>query len=146
MPVLLLLCLLLPSALAGQSDPLVLDAGTTVRTIEVERSRGNAVFNLSALEPLGATGESEARSARLKLYGATFNFQYTSPFFTVGSRVHQLVAPPRKSSRGVLVSTQFFTEILPVHFRDRLSYSEGVLKVKRPARRDTAKVTPKKTT
>src|SRR5688500_8103141 len=146
MPVLLLLCLLLPGALPAQSVPLVLDAGTKVKTIEVERSRGNAVFSLNALEPLGATVETDARTARLKLYGATFNFQYTSPFFTVGNKVHQLVAPPRKSTRGVLVSTQFFTEILPAQFRDRLTYSGGVVKVKNAARRDTAKAAPRQTT
>ena len=142
MPVFLLLCLLLPSALAAQSVPLVLDAGTRVKTVEVERSRGNAVFNLNSLEPLGATVESDARTARLKLFGATFNFEFTSPFFTVGNKVHQLASPARKTTRGVLVSTQFFTEFLPAHFSQRLAYSEGVLTLK-TAKRDTAK-TPRR--
>jgi N-acetylmuramoyl-L-alanine amidase len=144
MPVLLLLCLLLPAALHAQGVPLVLDAGTRVKTVEVERSRGNAVFNLQSLEPIGATVESDARGARLKLFGFTINFQYTSPFFTVGTRVYQLASPARRSTRGTLVSTQFFTEWLPEHFSERLSYADGVLKLTRPAtRREEAQTSVK---
>jgi N-acetylmuramoyl-L-alanine amidase len=147
MPVLLLLCLLLPSALSAQSVPLVLDAGTRIKTVEVERSRGNAVFNLSALEPLGATVSSDAREAHLKMFGKTFTFQFTSPFFTVGDKVHQLASPARKVPRGVLVSTQFFTEFLPKHFSDRLSYADGVLTLKgvkreAPKAKTTSKTKP----
>ena len=128
MPVLLLLCLLIPAALQAQGVPLIVDAGTRVKTVEVERSRGNAVFNLSSLEPLGATIDTDTRGARLKLLGATFTFTYTSPFFTVGNKVHQLATPVRRGPRGVMVSTQFFTEFLPAHF-SRLSYDGGVLKL-----------------
>lgn len=138
MPVLLLLCLLLPSALSAQSVPLVLDAGKSIKTVEVERSRGNAVFNLSSLAPLGATVESDARAARLKIFGTTFTFEFTSPFFNAGEEVHQLASPARKVPRGVLVSTQFFTEFLPNHFPDRLAYADGVLTLK------TAKPAPAK--
>jgi N-acetylmuramoyl-L-alanine amidase len=138
MPVLLLLCLLLPSALSAQSVPLVLDAGKTIKTVEVERSRGNAVFNLNALAPLGATVEFDAREARLKIFGSTFTFEFTSPFFTVDNKVYQLASPARKVPRGVLVSTQFFTEFLPQHFDDRLAYADGALTVK-DAKREPAK-------
>jgi N-acetylmuramoyl-L-alanine amidase len=141
MPVLLLLCLLLPSALWAQSVPLVLDAGKSIKTVEVERSRGNAVFNLSALAPLGATVESDARVARLKLFGTTFTFEFTSPFFTVDNEVHQLASPARKVPRGVLVSTQFFTEFLPSHFDDRLAYAEGALTLK-DAKKEPSKAKP----
>ena len=131
MPVLLLLLLLLsPAALPAQGVPLVVDAGTRVKTVEVERSRGNAVFNLEALAPFGATVEADARSARLRIFDTTISFEYTSPFFVVGSKVYQLATPARRGPRGTLVSTQFFTEWLPAHFGERLSYREGVLKLK----------------
>ena len=75
MPVLLLLLLLAsPAVLRAQGVPLVLDAGTRVKTVEVERSRGNAVFNLETLAPLGATVTKDARGATLKIFGSTITF------------------------------------------------------------------------
>ena len=141
MRVILLLLLLLPAALHAQGVPLIVDAGARVKTVEVERSRGNAVFNLNSLEPLGATVDADSRGARLKLLGTTFSFTYTSPFFTVGNKVHQLASQARRGPRGVMVSTQFFTEFLPAHFPDRLNYDDGVLKL-RPAgaKKDTARI------
>ena len=131
MPVLLLLLLLAsPAVLRAQGVPLVLDAGTRVKTVEVERSRGNAVFNLETLAPLGASVTKDARGATLKIFGATITFEYTSPFFVVGDEVHQLATPVRRGPRGTLVSTQFFTEWLPRHFPVHLNYSEGVLRLK----------------
>ncbi len=131
MPALLLFLLLLtPAAISAQGVPLIVDAGARVKTVEVERSRGNAVFNLEALAPLGATVKSDARGATLQIFGATITFEYTSPFFVVGSKVHQLATPARRGPRGSLVSTQFFTEWLPANFRDRVTYAEGVLKLK----------------
>ncbi len=149
MPVLLLsLLLLAPAALPAQGVPLIVDAGTRVKTVEVERSRGNAVFNLESLAPLGATVKSDARGARLEIFGTTISFEYTSPFFVAGSKVYQLATPARKGPRGSLVSTQFFTEWLPANFRERLSYSEGVLKLKpdepAPASRKPASATERK--
>ena len=150
MPALLIVLLLLGTGtLHAQGVPLVLDAGTRVKTVEVERSRGNAVFNLQSLEPLGATIESDARTARMKLLGTTFTFHFTSPFFTAGNQVHQLATPARRGPRGILVSTQFFTEWLPQNFSSRLSYHDGVLKL-RPAGTPAPTVakateTPKKT-
>jgi N-acetylmuramoyl-L-alanine amidase len=131
MPALLLLLLLLsPVALPAQGVPLVLHAGDRVKTIEVERSRGNAAFNLEALAPLGASVQSDARGARLKIFGNTIVFEYTSPFFVVDDEVYQLTVPARRGPRGTLVSTQFFTEWLPRHYPDRLSYGDGVLRLK----------------
>ena len=142
MPVFLLFVLMLsPAAVAAQGVPLVLNAGDRVKTIEVERSRGNAVFNLQSLAPLGATVQSDARGAQLKIFGNTIKFEYTSPFFVVDDEVYQLPTPVRRGPRGTLVSTQFFTEWLPDHFRNRLSYSEGVLRLKRPD--TTSSSTPK---
>ncbi len=140
MPVLLLFLVLLSTApLRAQGVPLVLDAGTRVKTIEVERSRGNAVFNLEALAPLGATVTRDARGAQLSIFGNTITFEYTSPFFVVGDEVHQLAAPVRRGPRGTLVSTQFFMEWLPQHFPVHLSYREGVLRLKaRDESRDSA--------
>jgi N-acetylmuramoyl-L-alanine amidase len=135
MPVLLLFILLLtPAALPAQGVPLIVDAGTRVKTVEVERSRGNAVFNLESLAPLGATVKSDTRGARLTIFGTTIFFEYTSPFFVVDTEVHQLATPARKGPRGSLVSTQFFTEWLPRHFPAKVSYSEGVLKLKTETR------------
>src|SRR5688572_12149859 len=135
MPVLLLFILLLmPDALPAQGVPLIVDAGTRVKTVEVERSRGNAVFNLESLAPLGATVKSDTRGARLTIFGTTIFFEYTSPFFVVDTEVHQLATPARKGPRGSLVSTQFFTEWLPRHFPAKVSYSEGVLKLKTETR------------
>lgn len=133
----LALALALTLPLYAQGVPLVLDAGTRVKTVEVERSRGNAVFNLNSLEPIGGRVESDARGARLRIFGSTINFQYTSPFFTVGTRVYQLASPARRSTRGPLVSTQFFTEWLADYFSERLSYEDGVLKLKRPGTNST---------
>lgn len=134
MPALLLVLLLLGSStLRAQGVPLVLDAGKRVKTVEVERSRGNAVFNLQSLEPIGATVESDARSARMKLFGTVFTFHFTSPFFTAGNKVYQLATPARRGPRGILVSTQFFTEWLPQNFGSRLSYQDGVLKLRTAA-------------
>ncbi|HEY0674012.1 MAG TPA: N-acetylmuramoyl-L-alanine amidase [Longimicrobiales bacterium] len=131
MPALLLLLLLLsPGLLRAQSTSLIVDAGDRVKTIEVERSRGNAVFNLEALEPLGGRVEADARGARLKLFDQTISFEYASPFFVVGSEVHQLATPARRGPRGTLVSTQFLTEWLPAHFSEQLTYSAGVLKLR----------------
>ena len=123
--------LLVPASASSQGVPLIVDAGARVKTVEVERSRGNAVFNLESLEPLGAKIQSDARGARLTIFGSTINFQYTSPFFRSGENVYQLATPARRGPRGTLVSTQFFTEWLPAHFRDRVEYSGGVLKLKR---------------
>jgi N-acetylmuramoyl-L-alanine amidase len=134
---LLAFLLVWPPALHAQGVPLVLDAGKRVKTIEVERNRGNAVFNLESLEPLGATVESDTRGARLKIFGVTISFEYTSPFFVTGDQVHQLATPARKGPRGSLVSTQFFTEWLPQNFREKLSYSGGILKLKSAPVRDS---------
>ena len=131
MPALLFFLLLLtPAALSAQGVPLIVDAGTRVKTVEVERSRGNAVFNLESLAPLGATVQADGRGARLEIFGTTITFEYTSPFFVAGSKVYQLATPARRGPRGSLVSTQFFTEWLPTHFRDKLSYHDGVLKLR----------------
>jgi N-acetylmuramoyl-L-alanine amidase len=126
-----------PAALHSQGVPLVLDAGTRVKTVEVERNRGNAVFNLESLEPLGAKVESDLRGARLKIFGVTISFEYTSPFFVTGEQVFQLATPARKGPRGSLVSTQFFTEWLPQNFREKLTYADGILKIKTVTPRDS---------
>jgi N-acetylmuramoyl-L-alanine amidase len=131
MPVLLLvLLMLMPAALFAQGVPLVVDAGARVKTVEVERSRGNAVFNLESLAPLGAKVKADARGATVEIFGSTITFEYTSPFFVADGKVHQLATPARRGPRGSLVSTQFFTEWLPDHFRDNLRYTEGVLTLK----------------
>lgn len=135
---LLFLLLITPAILPAQGVPLIVDAGARVKTVEVERSRGNAVFNLEALAPLGATVKSDARGARLEIFGTTITFEYTSPFFVAAGKIHQLATPARKGPRGSLVSTQFLTEWLPGHFRDRLSYREGVLKLKTDKERAAA--------
>jgi N-acetylmuramoyl-L-alanine amidase len=122
----------LPPLAQAQGVPLVLDAGTRIKTIEVERNRGNAVFNLESLAPLGAKVESDARGAQLEIFGVTIAFEYTSPFFVTGDQVFQLATPARKGPRGTLVSTQFFTEWLPRNFREQLTYADGVLKLKPP--------------
>lgn len=136
----LLVAFVSPAILHAQGVPLIVDAGARVKTVEVERSRGNAVFNLESLEPLGAKVESDARGARLKIFDTIVVFQYTSPFFKIGDRVYQLATPARKGPRGTLVSTQFFTEWMPAHYRGHVTYGEGVLKLKR----DTASAPPAK--
>ena len=128
MPALLLLLLLAPSVLHAQ-NALTLDAGSRVQTIEVERNRGNAVFHLDALAPLGAKVAADERGARLQLFDQTIQFEYTSPFFVVGNKVFQLSSPAVRSSNGPLVSTQFITEWLPTYFHDRLAFKDGVLRV-----------------
>ncbi len=128
MPALLLLLLLAPSVLHAQ-NALTLDAGSRVQTIEVERNRGNAVFRLDALSPLGAKVTADERGAKLQLFDQTIHFEYTSPFFVVGSKVFQLTSPAVRGSNGPMVATQFITEWLPTYFNDRLAYKDGVLRL-----------------
>jgi N-acetylmuramoyl-L-alanine amidase len=130
---LLLLCLLSPGSLRAQGGALVLDAGSRVKTVEVERSRGNAVFDLAALELIGAQITTSAQGARLQLFDQTIQFEYTSPFIVVGREVYQLAAPATRGARGALISTQFLTEWLPAHFKDKLTYQDGRLSLRTAA-------------
>jgi N-acetylmuramoyl-L-alanine amidase len=114
----------------AQTSSLGIDAGSGVQMVGVDRSRGNAVFSLSALEPLGARIESDARGARLALFDQTLSFEFGSPFFRAGSDVFQLAAPVRRNGRQVQVATQLLTDWLPKRFPDKVSIREGVLRLK----------------
>ena len=129
MPILLLLIALMqPAAAWAQSSPLGIDAGTGARPVEIERVAGNAVFALTALQPLGAKIESDARGARVRIFDQTLAFEYGSPFFKAGKDVFQLVAPVQKDG---LVSTQLLTEWLPKRFPEKLAFKNGTLRAKR---------------
>lgn len=128
MPILLLLIALMqPAAAWAQSSPLGIDAGTGARPVEIERVAGNAVFALTALQPLGAKIESDARGARVRIFDQTLAFEYGSPFFKAGKDVFQLVAPVQKDG---LVSTQLLTEWLPKRFPEKLAFKNGTLRAK----------------
>jgi hypothetical protein len=72
----LLVAFISPEIAHAQGVPLIVDAGTRVKSVEIERSRGNAVFNLESLEPLGAKVESDARGARLSARRAAEDLQH----------------------------------------------------------------------
>jgi N-acetylmuramoyl-L-alanine amidase len=143
----ILIALLRPAAAWAQSTSLGIDAGSGVQIIAVDRSRGNAVFSLSALELLGAHIETDSRSARLTWFDQTHTFEIGSPYFRVGSDVFQLVVPARRSGSSMLVSTQLLTEWLPQRYPDKLVLREGVLRARQPAKpvAATRSATPTKT-
>src|SRR5262245_52408794 len=117
----ILIALLQPVRAWAQSPSLGIDAGSGVQMIEVDRSRGNAVFSLSALEPLGARIQADARGARLTIFDQTLAFDFGSPFFRVGGDVFQLTSPVRSNNQKVMVSTQLMTDWLPKRFGDKLA-------------------------
>jgi N-acetylmuramoyl-L-alanine amidase len=128
MPILLLLIALMqPAAAWAQSSPLGIDAGTGARPVEIERVGGTAVFALTALQPLGAKIESDARGARVKIFDQTLTFEFGSPFFKAGKDVFQLIAPVQKDG---MVSTQLITEWLPTRFPEKLAFKNGTLRAK----------------
>ena len=128
MPILLLLIVLLhPAAAWAQTPPLGIDAGSGVRSVEIERVAGNAVFSLSALQPLGAKIESDARGSKLTIFGQAVTFEVGSPFFKAGKDVFQLIAPAQNDGR---VSTQLITEWLPKRFPEKLTFKNGTLRAK----------------
>lgn len=129
---LVLIALLQPVAAWAQSTSLGIDAGSGVQIIDVDRSRGNAVFSLSALASFGGRLEVDDRSARLTIFDQVHTFETGSPYFRVGRDVFQLVAPARRGDRTFLVSTQLLTEWLPGRYPDRLVLRDGILRLKQP--------------
>ena len=124
---LIIVALMQPVTAVAQSTSLGIDGGAGVKLVDVDRSRGNAVFSLNALATLGARIESDSRTARVTLFGQSLTFEYGSPFFKAGSEVFQLVAPARADR---LVSTQLLLEWLPKRFPDRLTFAGGTLRQK----------------
>lgn len=125
--------LLQPTLLQGQSASLGVDGGSGVRPVGVDRIRGNAMFSLSSLEPLGATWQTDQRGARLLVNGETLTFEFGSPYFRVAKDVFQLIAPARRNGRTVQVSTQLITEWLPARYASTLSLHDGILRRRQPA-------------
>ena len=138
---LLLVALLQPVPVHAQSTSIAIDAGSGVKIVEVDRSRGNAVFSLADLAPLGARLQSDQRTTRLTIFDQTIVFDYDSPFLRAGNEVFQLVAPARRDNR---VSIQFITEWLPKRFSKQLSLSNGTLRLAKTA--ETAKTATTATT
>lgn len=130
---LILLALLQPAAARAQSASLAVDAGAGARIVDVDRGRGNAVFSLTALQPLGATVSVAAQGSRLSIFGQTITFNDGSPFFRKGSEVYQLVAPVRVVNGQLMVSPQFLTEWLPATFPDKVLLEKGTLRLKSAA-------------
>ena len=127
---LILIALLQPAVSLAQSASLSVDAGAGARIVEVDRGRGNAVFSLAALQPLGASLSADATTARLTLFDQTITFNAGSPFFKKGSEQFQLVAPVRFANNQVMVSPQFLTEWLPKAFPEKLILDKGTLRLK----------------
>lgn len=76
--------------------------------------------SLSTLNQYGAKVESDAHSARLKIFDTTISFDFNSPFFKAGGEVFQLIAPVQKQGTEVMVPKQFVTEWLPARFSGQL--------------------------
>jgi N-acetylmuramoyl-L-alanine amidase len=130
---LILIALLQPAVSLAQSASLSVDAGAGARIVEVDRGRGNAVFSLAALQPLGASLSADATTARLTIFDQTITFSSGSPFFRKGSEQFQLVAPARFANNQVMVSPQFLTEWLPRAFPEKLTLDKGTLRLKSAA-------------
>ncbi|HUP89635.1 MAG TPA: N-acetylmuramoyl-L-alanine amidase [Longimicrobiales bacterium] len=128
---LIIIALLQPAALWAQAASLGIDGGAGVQMVEVERARGEVVFSLAALRPLGAKIDNDARSVHLTLFDDVITFDIGSPFFRRGSEVFQLASPTHRNTRTSLVATQFLTEWLPSHYADRLTFKDGILRAKR---------------
>ncbi len=126
----ILIAALQPAAAWAQSAALAIDAGAGAQVIDVDRGRGNAVFSLLALKPLGASLETDARAARLTIFNETITFEFGSPFLRAGRETWQLAAPARRSNGAVLVSTQFLTEFLPQRYPARVGFKGNVLQAR----------------
>lgn len=124
----ILVGLLQPALMQGQSASLRIDAGAGAQMVDVDRGRGNAVFSLSSLLPLGATVQSDDRGAHLFINNETLTFEFGSPYFRVGKDVFQLVAAARRNGHAVQVATQLITEWLPARYPDRLAFNTGTLR------------------
>ena len=125
----LVVALLQPLGAWAQTPALRIDTGAGMQNVEIESGRGNAVFLLSSLEPLGARLFTDAHGARLRIFDDTIVFETGSPFVRIGKRAFQLIAPVRRDNGSTLVAVQFLTEMLPQLYPNRFEYRNNTLKV-----------------